>query len=703
MTTRMTRLCAVTIALALGCSGELDAPTQIQLTVDSDLDVPDQLDRVTIEVAGMVTDEAASADLLERGLPRRLTLVHEGGPLGPVRVTATGFLAGGQVVERVVETRFESGELVKLAIELQRACLAVTCPAGSSCADGDCRSIADGSPVGTPDGGEPERDAGEDGGARDAGEDGGRPDAGRDAGDSGSADNERPSCSIVEPLDSAAVTAGQSVRLTGRCDDPETGRIRAGFSWSSSIEGALCDRAMCDTAFATSGMQVIRLCAADPADPALQGCTSVRVNVSLPPPPTVSIDSVTQAGSSAQPFGTGPAIAFTASAEGQEVELVWRDTLVGQFAQGSAQATLTGPVVGRHVVTLIATDNVGQMRQASVTFVVLPQNASAQDDLIEAFATSNGVFAAAGGAAIEALASDSLDHAVLANPLPAVYRLNGQTPSTAAPALELTAGSGLPVTSTAVQAIAISEADDQIYIGTDDGLVVCDYAANTGVGGSCNTYRNGQFPDNDVRAVVRAQAEGTEYLVAGTAAGLFVSTNVSGSNNGRAALETHAIAGLAAADDMVWAATASDGLWSYELANDIAHAVDGGPSANLTAVVVDQRGGVWVGSDDGVGRYDPIQNSWLIVRTDASPEPHLIGDTIRCLAATRTLIAGTPHDVIWIGTDSGISRIDATLGTLMNLTEDDGLPSNGVRGITVLLDGSKLFGTTAGLARYAGP
>jgi hypothetical protein len=702
MTARMTSLCALAVALALGCSAEPDALTQIQVTVDSDLDVPDQLDRVAIEVAGMVTDEAASADLREQGLPRRLTLVHEGGRLGPVRVTATGFHGDSQVVERVVETQFESGELVSLAIELQRACLPVSCPAGSSCADGECRSIADGSPVGAQDGGDPEPDAGEDGGRRDAGEDGGRQDAGSDAGDASSADNERPSCSIIAPLDAAAVTAGQSVPLMGRCDDPETGRIRAGFSWSSSIEGALCDRATCDTSFATSGTRVISLCAVDPANWALQGCTSVRVNVSLPAPPTVSIDSVTQAGSSAQPFGTGPSIAFTASAEGQEVELVWRDTLVGQFAQGSTQATLTSPLVGRHVVTLIATDNVGQVRQASVTFVVLPQNASAQDDLIEPFATSNGVFAAAGGATIDALTSDSLDYAVLANPLPAVYRLNGQTPSTAAPALELSAGSGLPVTASVVQAIAISETDDQIYLATDDGLVVCDYAANAGIG-SCATYRNGQFPDNDVRAVVRAQADGTDYLVAGTAAGLFVSTSVSGGNNGQAALETRSIAGLAAADDMVWVATAQDGLWAYELASGVAHAVDGGPSANLAAVVVDQRGRVWVGSDDGVGQYDPIQNSWLILRTDASPEPHLVGDAVRCLAATRTLIAGTPHDVIWVGTDSGVSRIDATLGTLMNLTADDGLPNNGVRAITVLLDGSKLFGTNAGLARYAGP
>jgi len=36
-------------------------------------------------------------------------------------------------------------------------------------------------------------------------------------------------------------------------------------------------------------------------------------------------------------------------------------------------------------------------------------------------------------------------------------------------------------------------------------------------------------------------------------------------------------------------------------------------------------------------------------------------------------------------------------------TTADGLPSNSIRSIAVLSDGSKLIGTDSGLARYAGP
>ena len=83
-----------------------------------------------------------------------------------------------------------------------------------------------------------------------------------------------------------------------------------------------------------------------------------------------------------------------------------------------------------------------------------------------------------------------------------------------------------------------------------------------------------------------------------------------------------------------------------------------------SAVFVDAQGGVWVGSDMGVGRFDPARESWLVLREGNSPAPHLVSDTVRCITGTRTLIDGDPHDVVWVGTDAGISRIDSTLATL---------------------------------------
>ena len=385
MTAVRRALCGLWLsACALGCGSDPDALTQIEITVDSDLDVPDELDRVAIAVSGMVTDEAASADLREQPLPRHLTLVHEGGPLGPVRVTVTGFRGRSQVVERVVQTRFERGKLVMLAIELERG-------------------------TGTGDAGE---DGGEDGGELDAGTDAATDsgtdaatdsgtDADTDAGDSGSAVNEPPVCTIDMPLDGAALIAGQAVPFAGHCDDPETGSFDTGLIWSSDVENALCTGESCSATFDTPGARTLRLCAPDPVESSLDGCVAVSVTVGLPPPPTVSIDSVTQSGSG-PPFTTGPAVVLAGSGDGQEIELVWRDTLVGEFGSGTA-AALNGPMIGRHLVTLTATDNVGQLRQASATFVVAAQPGA---DLVQPFALTNTTLASAGGARIDALAGD---------------------------------------------------------------------------------------------------------------------------------------------------------------------------------------------------------------------------------------------------------------------------------------------------------
>ena len=69
--------------LVLGACGAESAPTQIIVEVDSDLNIPAELERVTVSVEGAEAT-SASADLTRTPLPRTLGLIHTGGPLGPV-------------------------------------------------------------------------------------------------------------------------------------------------------------------------------------------------------------------------------------------------------------------------------------------------------------------------------------------------------------------------------------------------------------------------------------------------------------------------------------------------------------------------------------------------------------------------------------------------------------------------------------------
>jgi hypothetical protein len=503
-------------------------------------------------------------------------------------------------------------------------------------------------------------------------------------------------CTITEPLADAVLTAGQPFRLVGRCSDPETGRVRSGLHWHTG-ELELCSGAMCDATLTSDGPYALTLCAPDPRDAALEGCTDVNVQVTLPPEPTVSIDSITQSGSETQPFTSGPTVTLTGSASGQGVQLIWFDTFLGSFGNGTEQVTMASPLVGRHTVILTATDNLGRSVRASASFVVVQNGGGSGNKLAQTLTATNTTLATGGGAHVDALARDSTDFVLVANPLPGIYRFDG-TANNPVPSVALTA----PSLTGAVHAMAISEADGNVYLGTAGGLTVCGYTTNSGIG-SCTTHKNGNVPDNDVLSVARARADGSEYLLAGTAGGLFVTSNVDGSNSGQHPLDDRVVTGLAAdGDGNVWVATRGDGLWRYDVANDEPHRIDGGPSSQLSAVAVDAVGMIWDGSDDGIGRYEPEHDRWTVLRTDQSPEPGLVSDTIRCLTTTRVLIGGIAHDVVWFGTDKGVSRIDSSVGSLMNMDDDDGLPSASVRAIVVLGDGSKLIGTDSGIARYSG-
>jgi hypothetical protein len=91
-------LLAVCIAIATACAADR---TQVVVVVDSDFTVPTELDGVRVEITSPDgTMRTSTGDLRAQGLPRTVTLVHEGGPLGPFRVHAEGMLAGTPRVER---------------------------------------------------------------------------------------------------------------------------------------------------------------------------------------------------------------------------------------------------------------------------------------------------------------------------------------------------------------------------------------------------------------------------------------------------------------------------------------------------------------------------------------------------------------------------------------------------------------------------
>ncbi len=122
-----------------------DDLTQLMVVVDTDFQVPGELDEIRIEVLGPAGDErTVESPILADELPMHLAVVHRGGPLGPVSVKVEGFgplMDGrrGVIIQRRALVDFVEGEVRVLQMDLLRACRGVVC-SPDTCVDGECRS-----------------------------------------------------------------------------------------------------------------------------------------------------------------------------------------------------------------------------------------------------------------------------------------------------------------------------------------------------------------------------------------------------------------------------------------------------------------------------------------------------------------------------------------------------------------------------------
>jgi hypothetical protein len=133
----------VTLSLLFAsCSAEDEPLTQIVVIVDSDFS---GLTRFKAKVEGFEEPTTIDVDLEDGPLPRRFSLVHDGGPLGPIAVTVSAYTDGEQpiLVEPRTKMFFEPGRTLLLKIDLLAACVGL-CEEDEACvAPGECVSSDD--------------------------------------------------------------------------------------------------------------------------------------------------------------------------------------------------------------------------------------------------------------------------------------------------------------------------------------------------------------------------------------------------------------------------------------------------------------------------------------------------------------------------------------------------------------------------------
>jgi hypothetical protein len=141
MTRRATLLVsAVAAALAAGCT---TPRTELIVVSDTDLAVPDQLDRIVFEVVGPEGQMASASADPAAGLPAYLGVVHSEGALSPVEVRVLGRLGGLDVVERRARTAFQKDRTLVLPMNLFASCAGAMslCSAVETCAESGCRPV----------------------------------------------------------------------------------------------------------------------------------------------------------------------------------------------------------------------------------------------------------------------------------------------------------------------------------------------------------------------------------------------------------------------------------------------------------------------------------------------------------------------------------------------------------------------------------
>lgn len=151
------------------------------------------------------------------------------------------------------------------------------------------------------------------------------------------------------------------------------------------------------------------------------------------------------------------------------------------------------------------------------------------------------------------------------------------------------------------------------------------------------------------------------------------------------------------ADGYLWIGTA-DGLarydgvgmrvWRYDPARP-----DGLPGNNVQALLVDAGNRLWVAVEgEGVSVLDARRQRFVRYRKATHPE--LAGDDVWAMARQS--------DAVWLGMfEGGLARVDAS-GRMRHYTQADGLPSDTVLALAVDAHGVLWAGTTDGVAQLRG-
>jgi hypothetical protein len=141
----MTRRFSKIVALAAALSACATEPTQLVVVVETNLDVPSEIDTVEVVVTGPSAVSTSTSEALvgpdDPPFPLTLTVLPAGSALGPVSITARGLLGDSEAIRAEVRTELVDGKSKMVRLFLLRGCIDRPC-VGMTCGEAGCTPIA---------------------------------------------------------------------------------------------------------------------------------------------------------------------------------------------------------------------------------------------------------------------------------------------------------------------------------------------------------------------------------------------------------------------------------------------------------------------------------------------------------------------------------------------------------------------------------
>lgn len=125
---------------AFGCGGS-HTLTQVLLEVDTDIEAPATIDEIRATIRSPSGEARIASAVLGFGQPlppRTLAITHGSDRLDGYEVDLEGLSRGAIVVSRTIIFDMTEGEIRRVVVSLDQACVGVPCSGATTCSAGVC-------------------------------------------------------------------------------------------------------------------------------------------------------------------------------------------------------------------------------------------------------------------------------------------------------------------------------------------------------------------------------------------------------------------------------------------------------------------------------------------------------------------------------------------------------------------------------------